>query len=117
MKMARNLIPLAVAAVLLFVTAKLHLGGWVPVSIASSIAILIPMIVALRMKTAIAFGVLAIMLAATVVELAAHLMYGIQQVQGGATHLTVLAAATLGVLFGLLTKRAGANAGPDANAV
>jgi len=117
MRIARNLIPIALAVVLLFITAKLHLGAWMPISIASSTAIFIAMIVALGMRTPIAFAVLAVMLTATVVELAAHLVYGIHQVQGGATHITVLAAAAVGVLLGLLTKKAGANAGPDANAV
>ena len=117
MRIVRNLIPLLLAVALLFIGGKLHLGGWVAISIASSIALLIPMIVALRMKTAIAFGVLAILLASVVVEFAAHLAWGIQCVQGGATHFAIIAAATLGVLFGLITKKAGANAGPDANAV
>lgn len=40
-------------------------------------------------------------LAFTAAELVAHAAYGIRAVQGGPVHLTVMGAATLGVLLGL----------------
>ena len=114
----RNLIPLAITALVLFVTAKLHLTrDWIAISIKDIVILAAALMLAFRMKTTIAFAILSVFLAEIAVEFAAHLVYGIHAVQGGAVHITLFATATAGLLFGLLTKRAGANAGPDANAV
>ena len=114
----RNLVPLAITAALLFMIVKLHLNtNWIAISIEEIVIFTATLILAWRMKTTIAFAILAINLAAIGVEFIAHLVYGIHAVQGGPVHITVLATATAGVLLGMATKKAGANAGPDANAV
>jgi Na+/alanine symporter len=117
MRIARSFVPLLLAAALLFVVAKLHFPGWIAITIASSVALAVPMIIAYRMRTSIAFAVLAVMLADLIIEFFAHLAWGIQSVQGGATHWAIFGASAIGVLFGVMAKKAGANAGPDADAV
>jgi hypothetical protein len=100
MNIARNLVPLAAAAILLFITAQLHLDAWLAIGIAQILALGIAAIVAWRMHAKPAFAVLAVFFAAVAAELAAHVVYGIRAVQGGATHITIFAAALLGVILG-----------------
>src|SRR3954447_4761786 len=116
MRIIRNLIPLAITASLIFITTKLHLHtDWIMGAIVDIVIFVAALVLPYRMKPMIAFAILSVMLAPVAVEFVAHLVYGIRAVQGGPVHITLFATATVGLLLGLATKKAGANAGPSAN--
>lgn len=75
--------------------------GWLGREVGLVVACGVGIAVALRLGAKGAAVLIGGQLAFTAAELVAHATYGIRAVQGGPVHLTVMGAATLGVLLGL----------------
>jgi len=120
---------LAVAAfwVLSFVLVQAGermMGGWPASEIGQALGCVGGVLLATRLRARAAAYFLMAMVAFSVAELAIHSIFGIGSAQGGPTHLAVMAAGGLGVLFGALAvsripaaelglPRGGADAGGD----
>lgn len=101
---AANVAALAVFAVLSFAATRVFNGVPAGEAVQAGAAI-VAIAVALRLHARAAAFVLTAILAFTASEFFAHAMWGNGVVQGAQTHLTVLAAGALGVLFGAVLVR------------
>ena len=88
------------------------LGGWPASQVGILIACGIGIYLSLRLHVRPVAYLLAGQLAFGVAELCLHSVYGIRSVQGGPTHIAVMLAGTLGVLFGWYLGRRPAPAPP-----
>lgn len=106
---AVNLLVLAGAWLLAFALvqfARLASGEWFVSSIAILLAAAVGLYAALRFKAEFALLLFLGVIAWVATELAAHATWGIRAIQGGETHLTIMAAAMVGVALGAVTRRA-----------
>jgi len=76
-------------------------GGWLSGEVGLVVTCCVGLAVALRLGAKGAAVLIGGQLAFTAAELVAHAAYGVRAVQGGPVHLTVMGAATLGLLLGL----------------
>jgi len=81
--------------------ARRLFGGWLSGEVGLVVTCCVGLAVALRLGAKGAAVLIGGQLAFTAAELVAHAAYGVRAVQGGPVHLTVMGAATLGVLLGL----------------
>ena len=81
--------------------AERVLHGWPATSLMEVAACSVGVIIALRLRARFTAFILVGQLAFLFAELAMHSIFGIRTVQSGPTHLAVMAAATLGVAFGV----------------
>jgi len=88
-------------------------GGWLSGEVGLVVTCCVGLAVALRLGAKGAAVLIGGQLAFTAAELVAHAAYGVRAVQGGPVHLTVMGAATLGVLLGLWLSPKLARADPS----